>query len=406
MTFERVTSGTSDILRVLLTILLGVLPVVRSDPASSVTPGVGNTREAEWWVQRWGLEDAWKVTEGSGVTVAVIDNGVQENIPDLVGAVLPGIDLTGAGTDGRTDLEVRSHGTGMASLIAARGVGQFGIIGVAPRAVILPVTLGRAGKFSDPGGLGTAAGIRWAVDHGAKIINMSYGADDLECTGELLRMVWYALDHDVILVAAAGNDGGESNRPGVPGSCPGVVAVGAIDNQGRPWAETQRQDYVDVAAPGVDIVVLDKRGDVNRVDGTSASAALVSGVVALLRARFPRMPARQIVTRLLSTAKDAGVPGKDDQTGYGIVRPLNALTADVPADAPNPVYEEVDRLRGSPTGPVVPTRGGGDDGSRLPLAIGVGGAAAVLVALLVLLARRPRRSGTAPPHPPGWGPPG
>src|SRR5262249_33701623 len=161
-------------------------------------------------------------------------------------------------------------------------------------------------EFKNPGGLGTASAIRWAVDHAAGVINMSYAADDVECAGPLLEAVWYAIDHDVILVAAAGNEGSGANRPEAPAVCPGVIAVGAVDQAGRPWRKTQRQRYVDVAAPGVDIIALDKLGNAVMGNGTSNSAALVSGAVALLRARFPEMPARQIVTRLLATAKDAG----------------------------------------------------------------------------------------------------
>ena len=286
------------------------------------------------------------------------------------------------------------------------------MIGVAPQAKILPITLARDGEFVNPGGLGTASAIRWAIDHGARVVNMSYAADDIDCIGPLLDAVWYALDHDVVLVAGAGNEGAGINRPEVPALCPGVIAVGAIDEQGRPWSDTQRQNYVDLAAPGVDIVALDKQGNAGPGDGTSNSAALVSGAVALLRARFPDMPARQIVTRLLATAKDAGPPGKDDQTGYGIVRPLNALTEDVPADAPNPVYEEVDRLRGVSTSAPAPAPRASDGGSNLPLVLGIAGVTAVLAALAAFLAvlagRRRRRTPTAaPPYPPGFrgGPP-
>jgi subtilisin family serine protease len=172
-----------------------------------------------------------------------------------------------------------------------------------------------------------------------------------------------------------------------------------------PWRRTQRQQYVDVAGPGSNIVSIDKYGGRRLSEGTSDAAALVSGAVALLRARFPEMPARQIVTRLLATAKDAGAPGRDDQTGYGIVRPLNALTEDVPADAPNPVYEEVDRLRGvaGTHGPAAPA--GHEGGGNLALAVGLGAAAAGLTALVMVLVWRRRRSPSSLPLPHGWRPP-
>jgi len=367
----------------------------------------------EWWIQRWGLEAAWKITKGAGITVAVVDTGVQANMPDLAGAFMPGIEFAGGGTDGRVDSDTGGHGTAMALLIAARGRSPGGMIGVAPEAKILPIVVGRGGAVPDAGGLASERAIRWAVSRGANIVNMSYaGANAADCPRPLQEAIWYALDHNVVLVAGAGNDGSDVNQPEMPALCPGVIAVGAIDSQGRPWADTERQDYVDVAGPGVDIASVDKRGIVVHTQGTSDATALVSGAVALLRARFPDMPARQIVTRLLATAKDAGPPGKDDQTGYGIVRPLNALTEDVPADAPNPVYEEVDRLRGVSTSAPAPAPRASDGGSNLPLVLGIAGVTAVLAALAAFLAvlagRRRRRTPTAaPPYPPGFrgGPP-
>jgi type VII secretion-associated serine protease mycosin len=361
-------------------------------------------RPYEWWIQRWGLEETWNITKGSGVVVAIVDSGVQGNLPDLAGSVLPGIDLSGGATDGQTDTAEDSHGTTVAELVAARGSGSTRMIGVAPEAKILPITLGQAGSFQDAGGLGSAHAIRWAVSHGASIVNMSYGGPSPVCPGPTRDAVRYALDHDVILVASSGNDGDGRNAFEAPAQCAGVVSVGAVDDQGRPWMKTGRQEYVDVAAPGVNIASVDRRGYAGRGDGTSYAAALVSGAVALLRARFPDMPARQIVTRLLATAKDAGPPGKDDQTGYGIVRPLNALTENVPADAPNPVYEEVDRLRGMPTAASSPAASAAD-GSHGWLALGAGlaGGAAVLAVLLVIIAggRRRRVPADAMPHPPG-----
>jgi type VII secretion-associated serine protease mycosin len=359
----------------------------------------------EWWIQRWGLREAWKITKGTGVVVGVIDNGVQANLPDLAGAVVPGVDLTGARADGRTDLDRNSHGTAVAALVAAGGAGRTGMVGVAPEATVLPIILADGQHYVDPAGLGTARAIRWAVDHGAKVVNMSYGADDLDCVGPLLDAVFYAIDRNVVLVAGAGNDGSGINRPQAPARCPGVLAVGAIDEQGLPWQKTQRQPYVDVAGPGSEIVSIDKFGMRRVSEGTSDAAALVSGVVALLRARFPEMPARQIVTRLLATAKDAGAPGRDDQTGYGIVRPLNALTEDVPADAPNPVYEEVDRLRAAAGTQAPAAPAGHKDSGNLPLAVGLGAAAAGLTALVMLLVWRRRRSRYGTPMPHGWRPP-
>jgi type VII secretion-associated serine protease mycosin len=347
------------------------------------------------------MPEVWRLAQGDGVVVAVVDGGVQQSVPELNGSVIPGMDLTGGHTDGRRDLDSESsHGTRMAALIAARPQRPESLIGVAPKALILPIVLGVEGRFFDAAGLRTANAIRWAVGRGAQIVNMSYVTEGGSiCPPALQRAIMEALDRGVVLIASAGNGGNDTNQPSIPAVCPGVIAVGAIDNRGVPWIGSQRQSYVDLAAPGVGIVSVDRLGKVRRATGTSDAAALVSGVAALVRARFPGMSGRDVVTRLLATAKDAGAPGKDDQTGYGIVRPLEALTADVPAGAANPVYEELDRLRGegAPVGGRAAVSARGNWVAMVAAVCGAG----VLVGLGALFAvlrrtrrerRRPRRT--------------
>src|SRR5262249_25631722 len=147
------------------------------------------------------------------------------------------------------DRDPRSHGTRMAMLIGARAAPP-GLIGIAPETRILPVAVGVGDRIPDAGGFVSARAIRWAVDHGAAVINMSYaGPHDLGCPSPLIDAIWYALDRGVVLVAAAGNEGRDINQPETPALCPGIVAVGAVDDQGRPWVDTERQGYVDLAAP-------------------------------------------------------------------------------------------------------------------------------------------------------------
>src|SRR5262249_30341290 len=152
----------------------------------------------EWWFTAWGVQSRlWPKSQGEGVTVAVLDSGVQAILPDFSGVVLPGKDMTGGG-DGRTDVDPKyGHGTLMAALIAAQGTGT-GFVGVAPGAKILPIV-------TDDGG-STIAGIRYATDHGAKVISISQGAPS-PCVDELQEAIGYAVDHDVVVVASAGNDG-------------------------------------------------------------------------------------------------------------------------------------------------------------------------------------------------------
>lgn len=372
-----------------LALSVALTSVAGSVESQAAEPDRADVRSAEWWLSRWGLEQAWHSSMGRGIVVAVLDGGVQSGIQELRGSVLPGLDLVAGGTDGRSDLDRGSHGTRVAVLIAGRLMAGTAMVGVAPKASVLPVVLGRDGEFPDAGGLQSAKAIRWSVDHGARVINMSYAGDEVEgCPRALQEAVLYALARDVVLVAGAGNDGDGANLPTVPALCAGVVAVGAVDRDGRPWARTQRQEYVDLAGPGVDIVSVNRAGEVGASNGTSDAAALVSGVVALVRGRFPRMPGREVVRRLLATARDAGAPGRDDRTGYGIVRPLEALTADVPATAGNPVYEEVDRLRG--VAPPAGGRVGVIATSYRGVVVGAAGLVVVAVGVVLGIRRRTR----------------
>jgi subtilisin family serine protease len=155
----------------------------------------------------------------------------------------------------------------------------------------------------------------------------------------------YAIKHDAVLVAAAGNDGDTSNAAALPASCPGVVGVGAVDYQARPWGKTARQPYVAVAAPGVDAGSIGRAGLFTDNSGTSTSTALASAAVALVRAKFPKMSGREVVQRITASALDTGPRGVDLQTGYGVLRPYHALTDRVAADSPNPVYDRWDKAQ-------------------------------------------------------------
>ncbi|MBC6457981.1 S8 family serine peptidase [Actinomadura sp. HBU206391] len=294
--------------------------------------------EQQWWFTTWGVQDRlWPITQGQGVTVAVLDSGVQASIPELSGVVLPGTDASSGGGDGRTDVdksEVPGHGTGMASLIAAQGRGT-GFVGVAPRVKILPVVT--------EGLNGAASAIRYAADHKAKVISVSQ-AGRAACPSDVQEAVGYAIERDVVIVAAAGNDGDTTNASVFPANCSGVLAVGAVDYRFRPWAKTQRQPYVAVAAPGAQVGSVLRDGEFHPSSGgTSSATALTSAAVALVRSKFRAMPARDVVQRIIASAGDVGAPGKDRQTGYGLIRPYRALTQSAPKNAPNPVFAAYDK---------------------------------------------------------------
>ncbi|MFD7659125.1 S8 family serine peptidase [Actinosynnema sp. NPDC059797] len=252
-----------------------------------------------FWVAQLGLERAWAHTDGAGVTVAVLDTGVDPDHADLAGAVLPGAEFPDLGSGAR---DASGHGTDVAALIAGRS-------GVAPGARVLPVKV-------TGGGADANEALRWAVDHGARVVNLSLGGG----TGSFDEGLRYAAEHDVVVVAAAGNAGTDD---GVTALARGehVVAVSAVDREGR-----FREDVsvsgpeVALAAPGVDVPT--SRGERS---GTSYAAALVSGAVALVRAEYPDLDAVEVVELLTSTARDAGPEGRDPRYGFGVVDPARAL---------------------------------------------------------------------------------
>ncbi|HEX6471296.1 MAG TPA: S8 family serine peptidase [Streptosporangiaceae bacterium] len=391
-------------------VLVALTAALAAGPAVAAP---GPHRE-EWWFSGWSLQrNVWPLTQGRGVTVAVIDTGVNAALPDLKGSVLPGKDFERAADRGMVDHDPGTgHGTGMASLIVAQGRAT-GWVGVAPEAKVLPV----ATISDDPDRI--AEGIRYAADHGAKVISMSISAEwtgSPPCPAVVEDAVIYATEHDAVLVAASGNSGDRNNFSTFPAGCPGVVAVGAIQAAGlRPWAGTQRKDYVAVAAPGAQIGSIGKNGHLYHYGyGTSLATALTSGIVALIRAKNPGMPAREVVQRLVNTARDVGPKGRDDQTGYGLVIADKALTARVPASAPNPVYAALDRwkaeharqqrdLTQAPSLGAKPSSGGGI-GSGLVL-VGVALIALLLLATAALVAVRRRRPAPPPVAPAPFGPP-
>ncbi|WP_241661559.1 S8 family serine peptidase [Thermomonospora catenispora] len=291
----------------------------------------------QWWFTTWGIEThLWPHSKGAGVTVAVLDTGVEASLPDLAGAVLPGADFQWNSGDGRVDMdqENHGHGTGVATAIASRGT-HTGFLGIAPEAKILPVVT------KSPEAI--VKGIRFAVDRGAKVINISQGAP-APCPDDLQQAVRYAIERDAIIVAAAGNTGDSSNQSEFPANCKGVLAVGATTINNQPWQGSQRQPYVDVAAPGAPLIGLLKEGKILQSrGGTSGSAAFTSGAIALIRSKYPQMSNREVVRQVVASAKDIGQPGRDDASGYGIWRPRLIFSGEVPKNTGNPVFEEYDQ---------------------------------------------------------------
>lgn len=288
-----------------------------------------------WPLQRVLLDELWQDTKGEGVRVAVVDTGVDDTHPQLAQAVdaSAGADTIDGG-DGTRD--EAGHGTEVAGIIAARPDAGTGFVGLAPAATVIPI---RQNDARDSGTNATmAAAIRHAVARGAQVINISQEtAGPLTEASVLGRAVAEAVARDIVVVASAGNSGTDGRRGRTyPAAFDGVLAVAASDRNNERAPFSRAGTFVDVAAPGVDIVSTVPGHGQCTDSGTSFAAPYVSGVAALMRAKYPHWTAAQIAARIEQTA-ERSVNGRDDFVGWGVVDPVRALSGDdVPQDAPHP----------------------------------------------------------------------
>jgi subtilisin family serine protease len=300
---------------------------------------------AQWGVSKIGAPAAWNATRGgSALPVAVLDTGVDNRHPDLSGQLLPGYDLVNGDADPADD---HGHGTRMSGIIAARWKNATGIAGVAPETAILPV------KVMDANGSGSysriAEGIVYAVDHGARVVNLSLAGG--AATDVMQSAVDYARARGVVVVAAAGNTG--TGDPQYPAACTGAVAVAASDENDRRASFSNYGSHLSVAAPGANILTTSLGGGYSYSTGTSPAAAFGSALFALLLARDATLTVDAARARIEQYATDLGTMGWDPYFGVGRIDAQRTVTAD----------------GSSPTGS---TPDSGSSSSPAPVAGGVG----------------------------------
>jgi subtilisin family serine protease len=301
-------------------------------------------RDAQQWVlNALNVPAAWSVTQGQGVTVAVIDSGVNPNVSDLVGSVITGPNYTGVDTP-ESNPNWGVHGTWMASLIAGHGHdgGGSGIIGVAPKSRVLSIRV--ITDNTDPNYARyqhepqvriqdeLAEAIRYAVSHGAQVISMSlgYGLPSLPVRSALQD----ALNQGVVVVASSGNSGGTATAEGrghapysFPADYPGVLGVGAIGANGLAASFSSDNLSVQVAAPGVEVPAQGRDGQYWLVSGTSPACALTAGVAALIKSAYPSLPPDLVRDAITSSASNRPAHGYNDRVGFGTVDAAAALRA-------------------------------------------------------------------------------
>lgn len=291
----------------------------------------GTPDSATPWAQtKLGLAQARQFSTGAGITVGVVDTGVSAANSQLRQAIVGGRDLVADGIAPTVDCD--GHGTLAAGIIAARPSSDSGLVGVAPAALI------RSYRWTDGGEASRiapmAAAIRAAVDDGVQVISISSVTNSNY--RPLAQAVAYAEDHDVVVVAAAGNDGAQGNAVTYPAGYPGVIAVAAIDATGAWWKNSESSVAISVSAPGVDVTGTAPISGDATADGTSFATPFVAGLAALIRSAYPDLSAAQVKRRIEITADDPAGGLPDRRLGWGTINPVAALTDVLPGETSKP----------------------------------------------------------------------
>ncbi|MBW4704364.1 MULTISPECIES: type VII secretion-associated serine protease mycosin [unclassified Micromonospora] len=394
--------GSRQAPTILAAALLAALPAVtvssvtpaHAAPACATAPAPARPVAALPWPQRrYAPERIAPLATGTGVTVAVIDSGVDRRHPQLRGRVLDGADFLDPGGDGTRDCA--GHGTGVASIIAAGEGAGVAFRGLAPGSRILPVRVseqqvvegresGRTVSAAD-----FARAVRWAVDHDADVLNLSVV---LYADNPAVRdAIDYAVRRDVVVVAAAGNlhDGGDPLP--YPAAYDGVLGVGAITPAGIRTPFSQVGTYVDLVAPGSEVLMAAPGQGHQRAEGTSYAAPFVAATAALLRQYRPELSAAEVTRRIVGTT-DPAPGGRRGGYGAGVLNPYRAVVET--GTGPGPAARSTLALPAERADPALLARQHRRAAARdraLLVATVTGGVLAVAVLLAVVLPRGVRR---------------
>ena len=295
----------------------------------------------EWHIAKIQADRAWDLTRAAPSTViAIVDTGVAPTQPDLVGKILPGYNFYANTTNTADDF---GHGTAVAGAAAAQGNNGQGVAGVAWGASILPV------KISDPTGYATysnmAKALTYAVDHGARVINISfYGSTPSSTLQSAADYVWA---HNGIIFACAGNTG--TNLPQYPAACSHVVAVSSTTSSDTVAGYSTFGSFISLSAPGSDIYTTNRDGTYGSWSGTSFASPIAAGVAGLVLAVNPQLTNAALLDLLKTSAEDLGTAGVDPYYGYGRVNAYRAVVAAAvpPADLTAPVVNIASPANGS-----------------------------------------------------------
>ncbi|WP_438494515.1 type VII secretion-associated serine protease mycosin [Streptomyces asiaticus] len=402
-------------LAALATLGAGLMAVGGIAPAAAAQ----DISSQQWYLKDMQADGMWKVSKGRGITVAVIDTGVDASLPELQGRVLDGIDASDKATDPNDD--PNGHGTNMAGLIAGTGKGG-GIQGLAPEAKILPVKSSLLDMKSESVGSVMAKAIKYSVDHGAKVLNISLGVTGLPAYfSKTQSAVNYALKKGALIFAATGNAGDKENHSEYPSVLPGVVGVGAIDRTGKVAKFSTTGDQVGLVAVGDKIPTRCKDMEsVCMTHGTSDATAITSASAALIWSKHPKWTNNQVLRVMMQTAakpKTGDIPSS--YLGYGSVRPrkvlldgegdpgpanTNPLLAREGATKPKP-SESASKSAGDASQPpasdeqaakkpAVEAKASDDDGGNTTLWVALGAGVVVIVGAAVAFTVVRRRGGT------------